>query len=264
MPGARRWPASPPTRRATAARSSTRSCTSASTTRRASARCSSERGHGDRRVHRRAGDRCRRRLSRPSRRTGPRSSACAASTTSCSSPTRSSPASAGPASLWGSQRYGIEPDLVIVRQGRDRPATSRSAACSSGARVAAPFWDGSAAGPDVPPRLHVLRATPRPAPRRWPTSTSSSARVSSARVAALEPPFDGAIRRLEARPLVGEVRTVGLTAAVAIAPDRLAADPAIPARVVGAALRHGVATRVLRGHALQISPPFVITAGRST
>jgi adenosylmethionine-8-amino-7-oxononanoate aminotransferase len=28
---------------------------------------------------------------------------------------------------------------------------------------------------------------------------------------------------------------------------------------VTAALNHGVATRVLRGHALQISPPFVIT-----
>ncbi|MEO5884236.1 MAG: aspartate aminotransferase family protein, partial [Candidatus Limnocylindrales bacterium] len=49
------------------------------------------------------------------------------------------------------------------------------------------------------------------------------------------------------------------TAAVAIAPDRLAADPSLPAKVVGAALRHGVATRVLRGHAIQISPAFVIT-----
>jgi adenosylmethionine-8-amino-7-oxononanoate aminotransferase len=57
------------------------------------------------------------------------------------------------------------------------------------------------------------------------------------------------------------VRTVGLTAAVAIDTERLAADPTIPARAVGAALRHGVATRVLRGHALHISPAFVITEG---
>jgi len=48
---------------------------------------------------------------------------------------------------------------------------------------------------------------------------------------------------------------------VAIDPARLAADAGIPARVVGAALRHGVATRVLRGHALQISPAFTITLG---
>ena len=65
-------------------------------------------------------------------------------------------------------------------------------------------------------------------------------------------PLDGA-------PGVGEVRTVGLTAAVAFRADLLAADPGLPERTVTAALRHGVATRVLRGHALQISPPFVIT-----
>jgi LmbE family N-acetylglucosaminyl deacetylase len=33
---------------------------------------------------------------------------------------------------------------------------------------------------------------------------------------------------------------------------------------VTAALRHGVATRVLRGHALQVSPPFVITEAEIT
>ncbi len=54
---------------------------------------------------------------------------------------------------------------------------------------------------------------------------------------------------------------MGLTAAVAVAADRLAADASLPAKVVGAALRHGVATRVVRGHALQISPAFTITAG---
>jgi adenosylmethionine-8-amino-7-oxononanoate aminotransferase len=57
---------------------------------------------------------------------------------------------------------------------------------------------------------------------------------------------------------------VGLTAAVAFAPSLLAADAGLPERVVSAALRHGVATRVLRGHALQISPPFVITESEIT
>ncbi|MGP1674499.1 MAG: aminotransferase class III-fold pyridoxal phosphate-dependent enzyme, partial [Candidatus Limnocylindrales bacterium] len=80
-----------------------------------------------------------------------------------------------------------------------------------------------------------------------------------ARVATMEPVFDRAVRRLESTGLVGEVRTVGLTAAVALAPERLAADPGIAARVAVAALRHGVVTRVLRGHALQISPAFTIS-----
>ena len=71
--------------------------------------------------------------------------------------------------------------------------------------------------------------------------------------------MDREIRRLSGVRGVGEIRTVGLTAAVAFAPELLAADPGLPERAVAAALRHGVATRVLRGHALQVSPPFVIT-----
>jgi len=52
---------------------------------------------------------------------------------------------------------------------------------------------------------------------------------------------------------------VGLTAAIALKPEVLAADPATPDKIVAAALRHGVASRVLRAHAIHISPPFVIT-----
>jgi adenosylmethionine-8-amino-7-oxononanoate aminotransferase len=59
--------------------------------------------------------------------------------------------------------------------------------------------------------------------------------------------------------MVGEIRTVGLTAAVALTPEVLAADATAVDKVVAAALRHGVASRVLRGHAVHISPPFVIT-----
>ena len=79
------------------------------------------------------------------------------------------------------------------------------------------------------------------------------------RVAELEPVLDRSLRKLAGAPLVGEIRTVGLTGAVALRPDVLAADPAAPDKVVGAALRHGIATRVLRGHAIHISPSFVIT-----
>jgi adenosylmethionine-8-amino-7-oxononanoate aminotransferase len=80
-----------------------------------------------------------------------------------------------------------------------------------------------------------------------------------ARVAALEPAFAAALRSLEGAPLVDEVRAVGLMGAVALRSDLLAADPGLVERVVGAALRHGVATRVLRGHAIHVSPAFVIT-----
>ena len=65
--------------------------------------------------------------------------------------------------------------------------------------------------------------------------------------------------RLGRYSLVGEIRTVGLTAAIAIQPELLAADPALPDKVAAASIRHGVATRSLRGHAIQLSPAFVIT-----
>jgi adenosylmethionine-8-amino-7-oxononanoate aminotransferase len=59
--------------------------------------------------------------------------------------------------------------------------------------------------------------------------------------------------------MVGEIRTVGLTAAVALKPEVIERDPSTIDRVVAAMLRHGVASRVLRAHAVHISPPFVIT-----
>ncbi|HEY8239566.1 MAG TPA: aminotransferase class III-fold pyridoxal phosphate-dependent enzyme, partial [Candidatus Limnocylindrales bacterium] len=79
------------------------------------------------------------------------------------------------------------------------------------------------------------------------------------RVATLEPILDRSVRRLAANELVGEIRTVGLTAAVAIKPEILEKDPTTIDKVIAAALRHGVASRVLRAHAVHISPPFVIT-----
>ena len=79
------------------------------------------------------------------------------------------------------------------------------------------------------------------------------------RVRELEPKLDAAVRRLEGAPLVGEIRTIGLTAAVAIKPEVLEKEPTTPDKVVAASLRHGVASRVLRAHAIHISPPFVIT-----
>ena len=72
------------------------------------------------------------------------------------------------------------------------------------------------------------------------------------RVRELEPVLEAALRPLERHDLVREVRTIGLLGAVELEEgyaDRVAAD----------ALERGVITRALRGVALQISPPFVIT-----
>jgi adenosylmethionine-8-amino-7-oxononanoate aminotransferase len=161
--------------------------------------------------------------------------------------------------MWGSQRYGIEPDMVTFAKG----VTSGYQPLGGvlvGQRVQEPFWAGSTAGPTF---MHGYTYSGHAA-------ACAAAQVNLdiiegeglvERVAAMEDDFGAAIRRLEGAPLVGEVRSVGFTAAVAIAPERLAADAGIPARVVAAALRHGIATRVLRGHAIHISPALTITPG---
>ncbi len=161
--------------------------------------------------------------------------------------------------LWGSQRYGIDPDIVTFA----KAVTSGYQPLGGllvGSRVSAPFWDGSEPGAVfVHGYTYSGHATACAAAMANLDLLESEDLV--ARVAAMEPVLDAAVRRLETLPIVGEVRTVGLTAAVAIAPDRLAGDGTLPARAVGAALGHGVATRVLRGHALHISPAFVISEG---
>ena len=159
--------------------------------------------------------------------------------------------------MWGSQRYGIEPDLITFA----KVVTSGYQPLGGvlvGPRVAEPFWAGSAPGPMFTHGYtYSGHATACAAAMANLDIIEGEGLVD--RVAALEPVLDRAVRRLSEAPLVGEIRTVGLTAAVAIIPERLAADPATPAKVIAAALRHGVASRVLRGHALHISPAFVIT-----
>jgi putrescine---pyruvate transaminase len=161
--------------------------------------------------------------------------------------------------LWGSQRYGLEPDMILFAKG----VTSGYQPLGGvlvGRRVQEPFWDGPAPGAMF---AHGYTYSGHAAACAAALANLDILEREGlvARVASLEPVLDRAVRKLAALPIVGEIRTVGLTAAVAIAPDRLAADPGIPARAVAAALQHGIATRVLRGHALHISPSFVITEG---
>jgi putrescine---pyruvate transaminase len=159
--------------------------------------------------------------------------------------------------LWGTQRYGIQPDLVTFAKGVSSGYMPLGGVLV-GERVRAPFWDK-----DVPGAVfrhgYTYSGHAGAAAAAMANLDILEAEGLVARVAALEPVLDREVRRLEGAPGVGEVRTVGLTAAVAFAPELLASDAGLPERVVVAALRHGVATRVLRGHALQISPPFVIT-----
>jgi putrescine aminotransferase len=158
---------------------------------------------------------------------------------------------------WATQRFGIEPDMITFAKGVTSGYMPLGGVLIN-ERVRAPFWDEPIAGAVF---------------RHGYTYSGHAGAAAAAlanldiiereglidRVARLEPILAKAVGRLEGTPLVGEIRTIGLTAAVAIAPAALEQDPATPDKVVAAALRHGVASRVLRAHAIHISPPFVIT-----
>jgi putrescine aminotransferase len=159
--------------------------------------------------------------------------------------------------LWATTRYGIEPDMITFAKGVSSGYVPLGGVLV-GERVRAPFWDE-----DVPGAVfrhgYTYSGHAGAAAAAMANLDIIEREGLVARVATLEPVLDRAVRRLAGAPGVGEIRTVGLTAAVAFRGDLLAADPGLPERAVVAALRHGVATRVLRGHALQISPPFVIS-----
>jgi adenosylmethionine-8-amino-7-oxononanoate aminotransferase len=158
--------------------------------------------------------------------------------------------------MFGSERFGIAPDMVTFAKG----VTSGYLPLGGvlvGRRVQEPFWDG-ATGPVF---RHGYTYSGH--------ATACAAALANldilereglvARAAALEPVLAREIARLDAAPLVGETRVVGLAAAVELDGDVLAVDPGLPEAVAAAARDNGVLTRVLRGVALQVSPPFVIT-----
>ena len=47
-------------------------------------------------------------------------------------------------------------------------------------------------------------------------------------------------------------------AAVQLSLDAVDEDPGLPDRLMGALREHGILTRILFGHAVQVSPPFTL------
>jgi putrescine---pyruvate transaminase len=158
---------------------------------------------------------------------------------------------------FGTTRYGIEPDMITFAKG----VTSGYMPLGGvlvGKRVREPFWDDPVPGA-VFRHGYTYSGHAGAAAAAMANLDIIEREGLIDRVRRLEPLLAAAVGRLADAPLVGEIRAVGLTAAVALKPEVLVADPGTPEKVVAAALRHGVASRVLRGHAVHISPPFVIT-----
>jgi len=156
---------------------------------------------------------------------------------------------------FGCERYGFMPDLITCAKGVSSGYLPLSATIVSG-DVRAAFWDETA-----PPFLHGSTYAGHPA-------ACAAALVNLdiiereglvERAARLEPVLAELLEPLRDEEGVSEVRSAGLAAAVELDASVLEADPGAPLAVTVAARRHGVLTRALRGVALQISPPLVVT-----
>ena len=156
---------------------------------------------------------------------------------------------------FGCQRYGFTPDLMTCAKGISSGYAPLSAVVVSG-RVREPFWREDAA-----PFLHggTYSGHPVACVAGLVNLDILEREGLVERVRALEPVLREVLEPIRSEDGVADVRSVGLAAAVELDADLVAANPGVPMAAVLGARRRGVLTRAIRGVALQISPPFVIT-----
>jgi adenosylmethionine-8-amino-7-oxononanoate aminotransferase len=161
---------------------------------------------------------------------------------------------------FGSGRFGLDPDMITTAKGLTSGYLPLGALIVSG-RVAEPFWRPGSA--EVFRHGYTYSAHPTACAVGLANLDLIERERLIERVAELEPVLADTLKPLAGHELVGEVRAgTGLLAAVEIAPEALAQDPGLGPRLVTGIRERGVITRLLRGVALQVSPPFVITAAQ--
>jgi adenosylmethionine-8-amino-7-oxononanoate aminotransferase len=156
---------------------------------------------------------------------------------------------------FGCQRYGFTPDLMTCAKGITSGYVPLGAVIVSG-RVRAPFWEETA-----PPFLQGGTYSGHPGACIAALANLEIIEREGLveRVAALEPVLRELLEPLRELKVVGDVRCTGLAAAVELEPRVLQADPGAAAAAALAAREGGVITRALRGVALQVSPPLVVS-----
>jgi len=156
-----------------------------------------------------------------------------------------------------SERFALDPDMITTAKGLSS-GYAPIGAVIAGARVAEPFWRPGSA--EVFRQGYTYSGHAAACAVAAANLDLIEREQLVARVAGLEPVLARALAPLAGHDLVAEVRAgTGLLAAVEIAEDARTADPGLGPRLVAEIRERGVITRLLRGVALQISPPFVIT-----
>jgi len=161
---------------------------------------------------------------------------------------------------FGSIRYGLQPDMMIVAKGLTSGYLPLGGVVA-GPRVCEPFW--RAGSREVFRHGYTYSGHPAACAVGLANLDIIEREQLVQRVRELEPALAAALAPLARHELVGQVRTgAGLLGAVELSQAARDADPGLGPRVVAAARRRGVITRLLRGVALQVSPPFVISAAQ--
>jgi putrescine---pyruvate transaminase len=160
-------------------------------------------------------------------------------------------------SWFASERFALDPDMITTAKGLSS-GYAPIGAVIVGEKVAEPFW--RAGSDQVFRHGYTYSAHPTACAVALANLALIEREGLVGRVAELEPVLARGLAALADHEMVGEVRAgTGLLAAVEIAEEARAADPGLGPRLVAGIRERGVITRLLRGTALQISPPFVIT-----
>ncbi|MGH6946390.1 MAG: aspartate aminotransferase family protein [Kiloniellales bacterium] len=163
-------------------------------------------------------------------------------------------------SLFGCQTYGIEPDIIAVAKALSSSYLPISAVLIND-RVYQPIADNSAKIGTFG-HGYTYGGHPVAAAVALETLKIYQERDIVAQVRKVAPKLQDGLRRLAGNPLVGEVRGVGLIAAVELVADKRSKAPFEPLGRTGnylaaRAQAHGLLIRAM-GDTLPFSPPLVI------
>jgi putrescine---pyruvate transaminase len=156
---------------------------------------------------------------------------------------------------FAAERFGVRPDMITFAKGVTSGYLPLGGVVVSG-RIAEPFWERGGTmfrhGP-------TYSAHPTCAAAAMANLDIIRRENLLGRGMELEGEIATALRTLEGRELVGEVRAgIGALGAVAFDGEALAAHPDLPARVFAQARARGVLVRPL-GDGVAISPPLTVT-----
>ena len=165
--------------------------------------------------------------------------------------------------VWGSQTYGIRPDMITCAK-----ALSSGYIPISALMVSEAIWRAMLAESEkIGVFAHGFTYSGHPVAAVVALEALSiyEERNIFGHVRRVAPLLQAGLRRLQDHPLVGEARGVGLVGALELVEDKDSKAPYAAARGVGAYVSkrceaHGLIVRVIGGDIIALSPPLIIDA----